>query len=218
MIDKQKIIGLRENLLAWGETNIKTYPWRQTQDPYKILVAEFMLHRTQVVQAEVIYKRFVSLFPTLEIFSQASPDDVWSVLHPLGLHWRIEGMRNALVYLWENYRSVPTQIDKLISVPGIGPYIAGATVCFSQNQPLALIDTNTVRVTGRVFGLDLKGEARRKKQVIDSITVSCDPEQPRRYYYSMIDLAHTICKIKDPFCAECPLLDVPCQFGQQNVV
>lgn len=216
MRENHRVNQLRKDLLTWGSINTKVYPWRQTTDPYLVLVAEFMLHRTQVPQVQVVYEQFVQLYPHLEDFVQGSNETILEILYPLGLHWRIKGMINALFFLWQSYKCVPTELDKLLAVPGIGPYIAGATVCFSQNQPMPLIDTNTVRVIGRIFGLELKGEARRRKDVINTISYSCDPKQPRNYYYAIIDLAHTICKVDNPYCSSCPLLNVPCQFGQQN--
>jgi A/G-specific adenine glycosylase len=127
-------------------------------------------------------------------------------------------MIKALNYLWENYHEVPTDFDQLISVEGIGQYIAGATVCFSKNEPVVLVDTNTVRVVGRVFGLDLSGEARRRKSVIATISETCHPERPRDYYYALIDFAHTVCTPRNPDCMNCPLLDIPCSFGKSRVI
>ena len=139
--------------------------------------------------------------------------NVENILRPLGLHWRIQGMLDALDGFWNEYRAVPMDYDRLISVPTVGQYIAGAVICFSSNQPITLIDSNIVRVVGRVFGLDLSGEARRKKPVIQAITDIVDPDRPRDFYYALIDLAHTICRPRSPACADCPLLVVPCRYG-----
>ena len=215
-LDDGKITILRESLLIWGEKSTKSYPWRETNDPYLILVAEFMLHRTQVIQALRVYNEFVAHVPSLQVFSETSLEKLKSILHPLGLGWRITAMINALSFLWENYQSVPTEANVLLEVPGIGPYISGATICFSQNKRLALVDTNTVRVTGRLFGLNLEGEARRRKDVIETICYACDPDKPRRYYYAMIDLAHSICRPNNPECSKCPLLTNRCKYGNIN--
>jgi A/G-specific adenine glycosylase len=112
---------------------------------------------------------------------------------------------------------IPLDLVKLQSVEGIGPYIAGATICFATNTPVTLIDTNSVRVVGRVWGLNLGGEARRRKSVVDMIAAACDPQDPRNYYYALIDLAHTVCYPKTPDCKVCPLLTLPCNFGKDNL-
>lgn len=204
---------LRKRILAWGETYRRSFPWRQTNSPYDVIVAEFMLHRTQVIQVIPVYKEFMALWPTLKSFSQASRKTVERVLAPLGLRWRINMMITALLFLWEHYGFVPTEIERLKEVPGIGPYISSAVYCFSLNRPVALVDTNTVRVTGRIFGLNISGEARRRKAVIEAVGDACDPKRPREYYYSMIDLAHAICTVRNPQCIKCPLRAVPCTYG-----
>lgn len=209
----KEISRFRSLLLTWGETNIRSYPWRYSHDPYQVIVSEFMLHRTQTRQVIPIYERFISLFPTLKDYANANSEDVEPILQSLGLQWRIRGMMDALDEFWSKYRAVPTNYEQLISVPTVGPYIAGAVVCFTTNQPLTLIDSNIVRVVGRVFGLDLSGEARRKKPIIQAVTAVVDPVHPRDFYYALIDLAHIICRPRNPACADCPLLDIPCQYG-----
>lgn len=207
----------RQRLLSWGKQNTKKYPWRWINDPYRVLVSEFMLHRTQARQVIPIYNQFLIEYPTLEAFSKADKVRVRDILNSLGLHWRIDAMVAALSQLWSQYGEIPVDREKLILIGGIGPYIASATVCFTQNEPVALIDTNTVRVIGRVFGLDIRGEARRRKSIIDAITNTCDPNQPRDYYYALIDFAHEVCTPRRPDCKSCPLLDLPCQFGNNYV-
>lgn len=209
----QKFSALRERLLQWGQDNRRSYPWRRTTDPYAILIAEFMLHRTQVVQVENVYLRFLERWPTLDAVVAADDEELRTILSSLGLQWRISLMIKALNFLWREYGTVPTDVNSLKAAPGIGPYIANATYCFATNSPITLVDTNTVRVTGRVFGLDLAGEARRRKSIIDTIGRACDPLEPRNYYYSMIDLAHSICTPHAPQCDVCPLQTLPCDYG-----
>jgi A/G-specific adenine glycosylase len=211
------IIRLRSRLLDWGGKNPRAYPWRYSRDPYIVLVSEFMLHRTQTPQVKPIFLSFTSLYPTLAEYAQTSRNEVEALLQPLGLNWRITGMLNALDILWRRYGEVPADYEKLIAIQGIGQYIAGATVCFTTNTPITIVDSNIVRVIGRLRGLDLSGEARRKKPVIQAIADSCDPLHPRDFYYALIDLAHQICRPQYPACWDCPLLEVPCKTGQMNL-
>jgi A/G-specific adenine glycosylase len=217
MKDDKGIVRLRRRLLKWGRAHGQDFPWRRTQDPYALLVAEFMLHRTRADQVRAVFERFMADWPTLDRYVVGDAEAVKQVLWPLGLNWRIEGMMQALTLLHTEFGYVPVDKEALLSIPGIGPYIASAVVCFSQNQPVALVDTNTVRVTGRVYGLDLRGEARRRKEMINQIAAACDPERPRDYYHAMIDLAHMICRPKEPDCRICPLLNVPCSSGQEFI-
>jgi len=208
-----EISRFRSFLLSWGDSSIRSYPWRYSDDPYRVIVSEFMLHRTQTKQVIPIYERFIKEYPTLADYAEADRSDIAEILKPLGLSWRIQGILNALDELWQEYGEVPVDYELLLAVPTVGQYIAGATVCFTTNQPLTIIDSNIVRVVGRVFGLDLSGEARRKKPIIQAISAVVDPVRPRDFYYALIDLAHNICRPRNPACKECPLLDVPCQYG-----
>ena len=204
-------------MLEWGDENIRAYPWRYVDDPYIVLISEFMLHRTQTRQVEPIFLSFTSLYPTLADYAKAPKKEVKALLQPLGLHWRIAGMLDALDLIWKEYGVVPADFAKLIAIQGIGQYIAGATVCFISNTPFTIVDSNIVRVIGRIQGLDLSGEARRKKTVIQAIANACDPLNPRDFYYALIDLAHLVCRPKHPACQECPLLEVPCKTGWLNL-
>lgn len=209
-------VSFRNVMKRWGNENIRPYPWRFVSQSYLVLVSEFMLHRTQVKQVLSVYNGFTLHYPDLESFSHAEPIELAGLLKPLGLHWRIDGMILALKSLWLKYEEVPLDLDALRSIIGIGPYIANATVCFVKNIPLPLVDTNTVRVIGRLWGLDVSGEARRRASMIKLITAVCDPYDARHYYYSLIDLAHVLCTSRNPKCEQCPLRDLPCQFGLMN--
>jgi len=113
-----------------------------------------MLHRTQARQVEGVYQMFMRRYPDIRALAEAPREEVIEVLAPLGLNWRIHGMLNAFRQIWKQHGSVPLDMEKLVEVKGIGPYIAGSTLCFSADRPLPLVDSNTVRVIGRVFGLD----------------------------------------------------------------
>lgn len=190
----------------------KDYPWRFIDDPYKVLVSEFMLHRTRADQVVPVYEAFIERYTDIEGFVQESDEAIFDKLKSLGLYWRIHGLIRAVNQLYEKYKRIPVDYDALIEIAGIGPYIAGAVVCFAGDQPVPLIDTNTVRVVGRVFGLDLTGEARRRKEIKETISATTPDENPREYYYCVIDMAHDLCHSKTPECSRCPLIKI-CEFA-----
>ncbi|MCD4752490.1 MAG: hypothetical protein K8R40_05425 [Anaerolineaceae bacterium] len=191
------------------------YPWRFVDEPYCVLVSEFLLHRTQTNQVIPVYKKVIAECPTLLSFVQKTDEEIFQLTKSLGLKWRIKNMISALKEIEENHKKVPVDYEKLLSIKGIGPYIAGAVVCFSADVPVALIDTNTVRVLGRLFGLRLEGEARRRKDVISTIEICTPDDNPRHYYYSIIDFAHEICKPNNPLCGECKLCSL-CEFNKNR--
>lgn len=206
--------GFRESLVDWGAGHIRTFPWRLTTDPYRILMAEVMLHRTQVQQVVRVYERFMEQYPNLEILADAPPDEIRQVLRPLGLTWRIDHVIEMINVLTQTFHSlIPEGREELISLPGVSDYIASAVRCFAWGRREALLDTNTIRVIGRVFGLIIKPSSRRNRVYRDLITALVDPFRPRTYNYALLDLAHLIChKRKEPECIICPLQS-QCSYG-----
>lgn len=202
----------QSTLLSWGINNIQVFPWRYIDDPYKILTSEFMLQRTNAYQVIPIYEKFVSVFPSLLEFSHANHEYIHQILYPLGLVWRIENMESTLIKIAEEFGYIPLNYSELASFHGIGQYIAGATICFSLNKPFVLIDANVVRVVGRVFGLDLRGEARRRKSMVAKVASLVEKTSPRDYYYSIIDLSHILCKPQNPLCLFCPFHNINCVY------
>ena len=193
----------------------KYYPWRNTDDPYQIFISEIMLHRTRASQVAPVYEKFIEEYPTIHNFVNEKEEVIEEKIKSLGLFWRIEGLIRAVHQLYASYGEIPVDYEKLTAIQGVGPYIAGAVVCFASNQPMTLIDTNTVRVIGRVFGLNLEGEARRRKEVRETLALTTPEENPKRYYYCIIDLAHDICHVRDPECERCPLKNI-CEYFESN--
>lgn len=214
-MDDQRSKKISEIQKILSTVDIKNYPWRYLEDPYKILISEFMLHRTRADQVAPVFEVFIKTHPTIISFFEDKRESIKEQLDSLGLFWRIRKMIGAINELYDSYSNVPADYEALIRIDGIGPYIAGAVVCFSKNQPVALIDTNTVRVVGRVFGLDLEGEPRRRKEVRETIEDVTPNENPREFYYAMIDLAHELCHINNPDCEICPLKTI-CTYNIPN--
>ena len=215
--DEARIRALRYRLLTWGLYHTKPYPWRFATDPYRVLVAEMMLQRTQAPQVVPVYRDFTQRYPTLECAALGSAMEQMEMLRPLGLSWRSASMLRALETLWSEYGSVPVDMRLLQEVRGIGPYVAGATVCYVTDTPVALVDTNTLRVVGRIRGLDLTDGSRRRAATAAAVGEACDPIRPRDFYYAAIDFAHEICTAKNPACSVCPMLTTPCSYGVRSL-
>jgi A/G-specific adenine glycosylase len=206
----------RRELIGWGQQHFRLFPWRLTEDPYRILIAEVMLHRTQAPQVMPVYERFMERYPAVPVLTQASKEDLHQVLYSLGLRWRIDlihAMAAGLMIRFDG--QVPREKADLLSLPGISEYIAGAVRCLAWNQPEPLIDTNTVRVVGRLFGLETKDSSRRNRRFRELIVALVDPEAPRAYNYALLDLADQMCmKKRPPECGRCPVAGW-CVYGNQ---
>lgn len=208
----------RASLIAWGHENFRPFPWRSTNDPFKILMAEVMLHRTQAAQVAPIYKRFVEQYPDVTAASVFSLRELHDALYSLGLRWRIDLIYEMIRQLRRDHEGqVPRSKEALLSLPGVSDYVASAVRCFAWNLPEALVDTNTVRVAGRLFGLEIKESSRRNRRFREIIERLVDPDEPRAYNYALLDLADKICtKRRPPASSSCPVLDW-CRHGQSAV-
>ncbi len=86
----------RSKLISWGQENFRSFPWRFTTEPYHILIAEVMLHRTQALQVVPVYTQFLEKYPTLALLTQAKQEELHEVLYSLGLRWRIGSMSSVV--------------------------------------------------------------------------------------------------------------------------
>jgi A/G-specific adenine glycosylase len=197
----------RKALIAWGQQHSRSFPWRLTEDPYRILMAEVMLHRTQSPQVVSVYERFIERYPDVPALARATKEELHQALYSLGLRWRIDLIHEMAAELMEHFGGeVPREKADLLSLSGVSEYIAGAVRCFAWNLPEPLIDTNTVRVVGRLFGLEIKDSSRRNRQFRELITALVDLDGPRAYNYALLDLAEQVCmKKRPPACGRCPV-------------
>ena len=197
----------QDGVLQWAvPDHLRDFPWRHTQDPYRLLLSELMLRRTQARQVAPTYQNFFQRWPDLESFLQADTKALGQVLLPLGLQWRIQN----ILELRESLRDlgyIPLDYEGLLGLPGVGDYVASAVLCFSQQESRPLIDTNTVRLIGRYFGLQIHQGTRRLKS-FRQLAASLVPRavaSASAYHYGLLDLAATICRPLRPLCPECPL-------------
>ena len=205
------------DLLRWDAQFRRVYPWRTTDNPFHIMMAELMLRRTQARQVVKVYKDFIAKYPDAHALAAAPAKDVARSLFSLGLAWRVPAFQQIAHTLVEQYDgSVPSSYDALISLPGVGDYVASAVSCFAFGQDVSIIDTNTVRVAGRLFGIPTHAESRRRKPIRNLLQALLDQEDPKSYNYAMLDLAARVCTPANPHCSMCPLLSY-CVTGRERV-
>lgn len=200
----RNIRNFRRLIKDWGKENMRDFPWRHTDDPYEVAVAELMLRRTQAVQVAPVYREFLRSYPDTHSLACADPDEVRDTLHSLGLHWRAQNIIDFGCAVVEKFEGqVPVSDRKLRDLPGVGPYVSAAVRCFALGEPVPLVDTNTIRVVGRVFGINTEGRARNRKEVRQSIARCVDPDEPRLYNFSLLDFASLVCRARDPLHDRC---------------
>lgn len=131
-------------ILNWYQQYGRTHlPWRQTTDPYRILVSELMLQQTQVERVIPKYLNFLEHFPTVEALSKSPLSSVLIQWQGLGYNRRAKFLHQTAQAVVTEYKSLfPTSTKELLTLPGIGPYTASAVTVFAYNQPMVVIETN----------------------------------------------------------------------------
>ncbi|HBK33847.1 TPA: A/G-specific adenine glycosylase [Candidatus Uhrbacteria bacterium] len=194
---------LSSTLLRWYRQHGRDLPWRQTRDPYRILVSEIMLQQTQVSRVMIFYKRWLTQFPTWESLAEATNGQVIMVWSGLGYNRRSLVLRDIAKHIIAH--GVPSTPEAWEKIKGVGPYTAAAICAFALHQRTLPIDTNIRRVLGRVlFGIPYPTLKMDKK-----IVQSADFVLPKRGAFydvpqALFDLATSTCT-KVPACASCPL-------------
>ena len=198
---------LRKRLLQWYDEAKRDLPWRKTQDPYRIWVAEVMLQQTQVKTVLKYYDRFLQAFPTLKAFADASLEDVLRVWQGLGYYARARNLhRGARYILTELKGRFPDDFEALKKVPGIGTYTAAAVASIAFGRAAAVLDGNVKRVLSRIVLIDTELSDSRTKARLEALAQEIlDPDRPGDFNQALMELGATICLPKRPKCLLCPV-------------
>lgn len=207
---------LQKELLSFYTEYGRTFPWRDTRDPYRIMIAEFMLQRTRANQVVPVYNHFLEKYPDVFSLSRACLEDIKDLLYSLGLHWRAHYFIKAARYIVDKLNGVfPSEREKLIQIPGVGNYVAGVILVVAYNRPEYVIDSNIARFINRFFGLELKGEIRRKRKVKEISKKMFLNDNPKKILFSVLDFTSLVCIPQKPKCGICYLIS-NCKFKQKS--
>ncbi|MBI3634407.1 MAG: A/G-specific adenine glycosylase [Candidatus Yonathbacteria bacterium] len=190
-------------------------PWRKTKDSYKILISEVMLQQTQVGRVLEEYPQFLKVFPNIEALADASFADILKTWQGMGYNRRALALHRLAKEIVEKYGGkVPHTRAELETLPGIGPYTAGAILAFAFNKPEIFIETNIRRVFIHHFfprpalSKIPKGGARgyqpggstsklvRDREILSLVEQTLDTKNPREWYWALIDYGAQLPKIE----------------------
>jgi len=208
-VDPNRVRWFRQRLRRWHRNHFRTFPWRQTRDPYAVLVAELLLHQTFARKVIPVYQELMREYPDARHLAGAEPGYVEGLLLPLGLKRRSQrliALANLLVR--EHEGRVPSDEAGLLALPGVGPYTAGAVCTFAHGRRAAIADTNVVRILKRFFGLGAP-ESPPPKSVslaMREAALEIVPRlEPRSFNFALLDFAALVCTHYRPRCATCPV-------------
>ena len=206
-LTNKHIYKFRSRILKWYEKNKRDLPWRNTQNPYHILVSEMMLQQTQISRVMDYYEQFITLFPDIDTLAQSNSSEVLKAWEGLGYYARARHLHQA-AKLISNHRhgQFPQTYEDLIALPGIGTYTAAAVMSIAFNQPYPVIDGNVTRVLCRVFGIEKDPKETKTRHELSYITSELLPRRRVGIFnQALMELGSTVCHPKDPQCSECCL-------------
>ncbi len=197
----------RRRLLAWYDVHGRDLPWRNTDDPYHILVSEMMLQQTQVDRVLPKYHEWLGKYPSLEALSRAGIAEVTETWRPLGYNIRPRRLHAIACESVARFGGeLPSDEETLLSFKGIGAYTAGAIRSFAFRQRAAILDTNVARVLFRVFigKGDPKAHAMKKRLWATS-EVLVPVKRVFDFNQALMDFGATLCTARKPKCLVCPM-------------
>jgi A/G-specific adenine glycosylase len=172
-------------IAGWYAQHGRRLPWRETTDPYAILVSECMLQQTQVNRVIPKYQAFLQSFPSLSVLSDAPQSTVLTAWQGLGYNRRARSLHQLAKIVVERGGGLPVTHAELKALPGIGQYTASAVRVFAHNLPDVLIETNVRRVFLHHFFP--KQNAVTDTAVLAKVAEYIDAEFPRQWYWALMD-------------------------------
>ena len=193
---------MRTAVLDWYRASGRPLAFRRTADPWAILVSEFMAQQTQAARAADAWERFLVAYPTPAALAAATPADALRAWRGLGYNRRALSLRAAAIRIVEDHGgAVPSTVEELDALPGVGPYTARALAALAFGQRVGAVDTNVRRVLGRALFGSIP-DARAIQEAADEIVPA---DRPGEWTHALMDVGATCCRPRNPRCEACPV-------------
>jgi A/G-specific adenine glycosylase len=211
VVDSPKASEFQQRLLIWYRRGRRRFTWRGNRTtPYMVLVSELMLRKTGSVTVAQEYDQFIRRYPSPAILAAAPLDEITASIQRLGIADRGRLLKSLAEQLqFEHSGKVPRSLAQLTALPGVGRYIAGAVLCFAYREPVPILDTNVIRVIGRVFSIrSSKSRPHTDASLWEAAGHLVPIHRPVAYNRALLDFAATVCRHKKPRCAICPMTSI----------
>jgi len=207
MLDKNTAADFNKALQKWFRIHGRVLPWRSNPLPYAVLVSEFMLQQTTVAAVQPYFRRWMKRFPDALSLASAPEEEVMKHWEGLGYYSRARNLHRATQAIVSRFGGViPSDLDLLHALPGVGPYTASAVAAFAFDQPVPVLDANIQRVIARLFDFRENITTAAGKKFLHQAAASLLPNKGGRDHASaLMDLGSTICRAGQPDCSSCPV-------------
>jgi len=178
----QTVCTFRETVYQYYRKSARKLPWRETHDPYQILISEIMLQQTQVQRVMRKYGRFITVFPGFSSLAEAPLHKILRVWQGLGYNRRALQLKQIAEIVVSTYQgNLPRSLEALARLPGIGRASSSAILTFAFNEPTAFIETN-IRAAFIHFFFDRRTDIK-DKEIYPLVVTTLDRSNPRTWYY-----------------------------------
>lgn len=201
-LDESTLQAVRAALLKFFDAHQRDLPWRETNDPYAIWVSEVMLQQTRVATVVPYYRNWLEAFPTVEALAAAPESEVLKRWEGLGYYSRARNLHRAAAVVCEQFSgSLPASVEGLRTLPGVGPYTAGAVGSIAFGLAAPAVDGNVKRVLSRLLDEPSPSERELDRQARALV----DPNRPGDFNQALMELGSLICTPRSPRCDTCPI-------------
>jgi A/G-specific adenine glycosylase len=196
---------LRDAVLAWYDATGRELAFRTTSDPYAVLVSELMAQQTQAARAAEAWTSWMARFPSVEALASAPVSDVVRAWAGLGYNRRAVHLhRAARAIVSEHGGHVPSSVEALEALSGVGPYTARAVAAIAFGEPVGAVDVNVRRVLGRIMAGGPEALSPSAIQAVADASVPRD--RAGAWTHALMDVGQRVCRPRRPNCADCPAI------------
>lgn len=199
---------LTQTLLKWYKESARVFPWRTADvDPYVVLISETMLQQTQAARVAERLPIFLRAFPNIEVLAQASNGTMLRQWQGMGYNSRALRLRDAAREILRQHGGIiPSDVESLQRLPGVGPYTSTAIACFAYNKRIVVLDVNVRRVYSRLKSRQHTTIDVEHDDVLLTFAQQVIPaRRSAQWHHAVMDLGATICTARSPKCDACPL-------------
>jgi len=208
-------------LLDWFDYNARILAWRENPKPYYVWVSEIMLQQTRVEAVKGYFDRFIIALPDINTLAEAEEEKLLKLWEGLGYYNRVRNLQKAARIVVTKYAGeLPSDYEKLLKLPGIGAYTAGAIASIAFQIPVPAVDGNVLRVMKRVAGsFDDISKESIKKELSQDIWKIMPKDRPGDFNQSLMELGATVCLPNGkPLCEQCPVMHLCKAFHEDHVM
>ncbi|MFM8770658.1 MAG: A/G-specific adenine glycosylase, partial [Candidatus Kapaibacterium sp.] len=187
---------IAQRLMEWYAETARPFPWRtQPPDPYIVLLSETMLQQTQASRVATLLPVFLELYPTIHHLAAATNGEIIRHWKGLGYNSRALRLRDAARMIVDQHQArVPSSVNDLRALPGVGPYTSAAIACFAYNVYAVVLDVNVRRVYSRIARAQATTVDVEADSVLEDVARTLIPHSaPSEWHHAVMDLGATIC-------------------------